>query len=104
MGKATALVVGALLLVGAACSSSDGGDAAPADAAAPTKNYSVAYKLAVVGGDSSDEAAFQDAIDCIMASGIRGAETEKKVGDTLVASWQAGGKSGTLLEWAQALC
>ena len=60
--------------------------------------------LAAVDGDLSEEAAFQDAIDCIMSSGIEGAETETKVGDTLVASWEAGGKQGSLLEWAQVFC
>jgi hypothetical protein len=48
-------------------------------ATSPEK-LSVAYKLAVIDGDPSEEAAFQAAIDCIMASGIRGAETERKVG------------------------
>lgn len=66
---------------------------------------SVAYKLSAIDvGDGSEEAAFQDAIDCIQASGIKGAETEMKVGDTLVASWEAGGKPVSLLEWAQVLC
>ena len=43
-------------------------------------------------------------IDCIMASGIEGAETEEKVGDTLYASWEASAQSESLLEWAQAFC
>ena len=68
------------------------------------RGLSVAYKLAVIDGDPSEEAAFQAAIDCIMASGIKGAETERKVGDTLVASWEQSGKQLTLLEWAQLLC
>lgn len=33
-----------------------------------------------------------------MASGIKGAETEERVGNTLYASWVEGGKSGSLLE------
>ena len=68
------------------------------------QGLSVAYKLAVIDGDPSEEAAFQAAIDCIMASGIEGAETEAKVGDTLVASWEQSGKQLSLLEWAQLLC
>jgi hypothetical protein len=34
---------------------------------------------------------------------IKGAEIERKVGDTLVASWEQSGKQGSLLEWAQLL-
>jgi hypothetical protein len=60
--------------------------------------------LAVLDGDPSEEAAFQDVIDCIMASGIKGAETEEKVGDTLYASWKQSSQQDTLLEWAQAFC
>jgi hypothetical protein len=60
--------------------------------------------LAVIDGDPSEEAAFQAAIDCIMDSGIKGAETERKVGDTLVASWEQSGKQNTLLERTQLLC
>jgi hypothetical protein len=69
-----------------------------------TDSYSVAYKLAVVDGDPGEEDEFQAAIDCIMATGIRGAETEEKVGDTLVSSWQQSGQRDSLLEWAQVLC
>jgi hypothetical protein len=96
MSRFTALVFGALLILGSACAS---GSSDPEQ-----ETESVAYKLAVVGGDASDEAVFQDAIDCIMASGIEGAETEQRVGDTLYASWVEGGKPGSLLEWAQTLC
>jgi hypothetical protein len=39
-----------------------------------------------------------------MSSAIEGAETETKVGDTLVASWQESGNQLSLLEWAQLLC
>jgi hypothetical protein len=77
-------------------------EAAPVEQGPETP--SVAYKLAAIDGDVSEEAAFQAAIDCIMSSGIEGAETETKVGDTLVASWQQSGKQLGLLEWAQLLC
>jgi hypothetical protein len=89
-----ALVVGVVLLAASACSSDGGGG----------KKNSVAYKLAVIDGDASEQSDFQKVIDCIMASGIKGAETEEKVGDTLVASWQAGGKRGSLLQWGRTLC
>jgi hypothetical protein len=98
LSRHTALILGTLLLLGGACSNTD--STSEPDPA----TESVAYKLAIVDGDASKEAAFQDAIDCIMASGIEGAETEEKVGDTLYASWEAGGKPGSLLEWAQTLC
>jgi hypothetical protein len=52
----------------------------------------------------SAEAAFQDVLDCIKASGIEGAETEEKIGDTLVASWEQSSQQDSLLEWAQAFC
>lgn len=65
---------------------------------------SVAYELAVIDGNASEASAFQSSIDCIMASGIKGAETEQRVGDTLYASWKAGGQRGSLLQWAQAFC
>jgi hypothetical protein len=90
-----ALAIGMLLLVGAACDSGGGSS---------HNSSSVAYKLAVIDGDPSEEAAFQEVIDCVMASGIKGAETEQKVGDTLVASWQASSKQDSLLEWGRALC
>jgi hypothetical protein len=67
-------------------------------------NRAASRRLAVIDGDPSEEAAFQAAIDCIMDSGIKGAETERKVGDTLVASWEQSGKQNTLLEWTQLLC
>jgi hypothetical protein len=96
MRKATVFAVTALLLVAAACQDK-GGTSVP-------KNPSTAHEMAVINGDPSEEAAFQNVIDCVMASGIQGAETEEKVGDTLFASWNAGGKPGTLLEWSQAFC
>jgi hypothetical protein len=39
-----------------------------------------------------------------MDSRIKGAETETKVGDTLVASWHKSSQKDSLLEWGQALC
>jgi hypothetical protein len=96
------LVVGAVLLVAClgGCGESNSGSSYGDNPA----NYSVAYKLAVIDGDPSEEEAFQSAIDCIMGSDIKGAETEVKVGDTLVASWEQSGKQDSLLEWAQAFC
>jgi hypothetical protein len=103
MRKAIAVAAAALVLLGPACGS---GGTSSGDGMGPTspEKLSVAYKLAVIDGDSSEDAAFQAAIDCIMSSGIEGAETETKVGDTLVASWQQSGKQLSLLEWAQLLC
>jgi hypothetical protein len=95
--KLTTFVVGVLLLIAAGCDSSG-------SSARQGESLSVAYKLAVIDGDASEEGAFQDVIDCIMGSGIKGAETEVKVGDTLVASWQASSKQDSLLEWGQAFC
>ncbi len=86
----------ALLIFVSACSS---GTSQPAPG-----TETVAYKLAVIHGDSSAEPEFQRIIDCIQASGIEGGETEEQVGDTLVASWEQSGKRETLLEWAQAFC
>jgi hypothetical protein len=103
MRKAIAIAAAALVLLGPACDSGGTSSGDGIGATSPEK-LSVAYKLAVIDGDPSEEAAFQAAIDCIMASGIKGAETERKVGDTLVASWEQSGKQGTLLEWAQLLC
>jgi hypothetical protein len=84
-----------LILLATACGSGGGSS---------KYNLSVAYKLAVIDGDASEESDFQDVIDCIMASGIKGAETEQKVGDTLVASWKASSQQDSLVEWGQALC
>jgi hypothetical protein len=98
------VTVGLLLLGAAACDSRATSVQKQDSGGASAQTLTVAYKLAVIDGDPSEEAAFQSAIDCIMASGIKGAETERKVGDTLVASWQASGKQGSLLEWAQAFC
>jgi NAD(P)H-hydrate repair Nnr-like enzyme with NAD(P)H-hydrate epimerase domain len=92
-GAITALLV-TLLVSGTACTSPE----------SVAREESVAYKLAVVDGDPGKEEEFQEIIDCIMATGIEGAETEEQVGDTLVASWEAGGRPGSLLSWAQALC
>ena len=64
---------------------------------------SVAYKLAVIDGDPNEEAAFQSAIDCIMAARTTG-QTEQAVGDTLVSSWQHGSDETSLLAWAQVMC
>ena len=75
MSHFKALILSALLLPGVACAA-DSSDA-------ESKTATIAYKLAVVGGDAGDEAAFQDAIDCIMAGGIEGAETEERVADSL---------------------
>ena len=89
MSRVIALLLGGLLILGAACSTSSSNPTSddPYSDPDPTTE-SLAYKLAVIGGDASDEAAFQDVIDCIMASGIEGAETEEQVGDTLYASWE----------------
>lgn len=105
MSKATALLLGGLLILGAACSTSRSNPTSddPYSDPDPTTE-SVAYKLAIVGGDAGDEAAFQDVIDCLMASGIEGAETEEQVGDTLYASWKQSAQSESLLEWGQAIC
>lgn len=110
--KLGALAVGTMLLLAVACASDSnsgggsggGGGAGSGGGSGDSGQESVAYKLAVVGGDASDEAAFQDVIDCIMASGIQGAETEEKVGDTLYASWQESSQETSLLEWGQILC
>jgi hypothetical protein len=101
VSRYTKLAVGTVLLLGIACSSPSSNP----DTSKPVPgSESVAYKLAVIGGDANDEAAFQDVIDCILASGIEGAETEEKVGDTLYASWRQSSQSDSLLEWAQAFC
>ena len=98
MRKLVVIAVGTMLMLGTACeSSSSGGGSDSGD-------ESVAYKLAVVSGDAGDEAAFEAVIDCIMATGIKGAETEEKVGDTLYASWEQSSQETTLLEWGQILC
>jgi hypothetical protein len=95
--RAVVVAFGAILVVGSACDSGGGGSSGH-------DQQSVAYKLAVIDGDPSEEDEFQNVIDCIMSSGIKGAETEESVGDTLVASWQQGGKRGSLLEWGETLC
>lgn len=95
MRRSAILILVVLLLSTVACTE--------ASEPAPTRE-TVAYKLAVIDGDPGKEPAFQRVIDCIMASGIEGAETEERVGDVLVASWQEAGQPGTLLEWAQAFC
>ena len=81
-----------------------GSEPTQSDEVAPTESFSVAYKLAAVHGDLSSEPEFQRVLDCVQASGIEGGETEERIGDTLVASWEASGKADTLLEWAQAFC
>jgi hypothetical protein len=66
---------------------------------------SAAYRLSVLDvGDGSETTAFQADIDCIMASGIEGAETEDKVADTLYAGWLQSSQDVGLLEWANILC
>lgn len=99
-GRALALTfafVGSFLL-GPACGTSDEGPAVDPD------DYSVAEKLGVVHGDIGTAGEFQRIIDCIMSSGIEGAETEERVGDVLVASWEESGKRDSLLEWARVFC
>ena len=103
MRKAIAVAATALVFLGPACDSGGTSSGDGTGATAP-EELSAAYKLAVIDGDPSEEPAFQAAIDCIMASGIEGAETEEKIGDTLVASWEKSGKGTTLLEWAHLLC
>jgi hypothetical protein len=105
--KLRTIAVGALLLLATACGPSAGGSmggGSTGAGSADTATLSVAAKLAIVDGDESETAAFQDVVDCIMASGIKGAETEEKVGDTLYASWKASSQEETLLEWGQILC
>lgn len=110
MSKLVAVAIGTMLMLAVACDSGSGSSGGPGSGAVSggdssgSGQESVAYKLAVVDGDASEEAAFQDVIDCIMSSGIKGAETEQKVGDTLYASWQASSQETTLLEWGQVLC
>ena len=95
----TAFALASLLLVAPSCETDETvtGGVDPAD-------YTTAEKLAVIHGDIGTAPEFQRVIDCIMASGIEGAETEEQVGDTLYASWEQSGKQDTLLEWAQAFC
>jgi hypothetical protein len=100
--KSTILVLVVLLVLGVGCGNSGSHD--PGMGGDNPTTETVSYKLAVVDGDASEGAAFQDAIDCILASGIKGAETEEKVGDTLYASWQESSQETSLLDWAQVFC
>jgi hypothetical protein len=97
--KRLAIVLLGGLLVLSSCSSPNGsgggGGGSP----------SVAFKLSVIDvGNGSEEAEFQGVIDCIMSSGIKGAETETKVGDVLYASWKQSSQKESLLEWGRVLC
>ena len=97
------VLVAAVALGGVACT--EGSDPASSpDGGAPAEPDSVAYKLAVIHGDSTTEPEFQRVLDCVRASGIEGGETEVQIGVTLVASWEQSGKADTLLAWAQAFC
>jgi hypothetical protein len=96
--KSASLLITAFLLLGVAC------DSPAADSEIDPDNFTVAEKLAFIHGDESTAGEFQRIIDCIMTSGIEGAETEEQVGDVLVASWEESAQRDTLLEWAQAFC
>lgn len=98
--RGTALGLAAVLVLGGyAC----GFDSSEPDADRSSEP-SVAYMLAVIDGNPSEEGEFQEVLDCIRASGIKGAETEEQIGDVLVASWEESGKQDSLLEWARAFC
>lgn len=97
MRKLAILMLCGVLLTGAACSTNT-------DSEPDLSEKSVAYKLAALHGDLGTEAEFQRIIDCVRASGIEGAETEEKVGDTLYASWEQSSQQESLLEWARAFC
>jgi hypothetical protein len=74
-------------------------------AATPTLEYKLA---AISAGGDPDQAAiaeFGDILDTLQA-GTSVCEPERdrqKIADTLVAGWELGGKSDSLLEWARAL-
>jgi hypothetical protein len=95
--KLAILMLCGAMFAGAACSTDT-------DSEEDLTEESVAYKLAALHGDLGTEAEFQRIIDCIMASGIEGAETEEKEGDTLYASWEQSSQQDSLLEWARAFC
>lgn len=62
-------------------------------------------KLATINGDLSTKADFARILDQMQAgTGHCEAEPDREAAaDVLVASWQAGGKEGSLLDWAENL-
>lgn len=114
-GSFKAFLVGvallAIIIVAGNVSDDDGGGGSVPGESVPAEvgegsvsDESVAYKLAAIHGDLSAQDEFQRILDCVIASGIEGGETEEEVGDVLVASWEESAQRETLLEWAQAFC
>jgi len=71
----------------------------------PTQTPTPERNLAVIAGDLSTEAEFGRILDKLQAgTAICAAEPDRAhVADVIVASYDQGGKSGTLLDWARNL-
>jgi hypothetical protein len=61
----------------------------------------IAEKLSAIDGYAS-ASEFQGKLDCLVATGSPGTETEETVADTLVAAWNASSKSDSLWDFTQA--
>jgi hypothetical protein len=66
---------------------------------------SIEYKLAAIGGDTSDEGEFSQILDQLQAGGgICEPEPDREhIADVLVGSWEQGGEVDSLLEYSRAL-
>jgi hypothetical protein len=73
--------------------------------AAPTPTLSPEVELSVLDGDPGSKAEFSQILDQVQAGvGSCNPEPDRQTAaSTIWASWDQGGKSGTLLEWARAL-
>lgn len=93
-GRIVLLAISATLAVGASGCGGQG-------ESQPTEEPSIAGKLSVIDGGAS-ASDFQVMLDCLVASGAPGTETDQKVADTLVASWEQSSKQDSLYAFSQA--
>jgi hypothetical protein len=91
-----------MILVFTLAAVSVGASGCGGEQATQTTEPSVAEKLATIDGNAS-ATAFESTVSCLTASGAAGTETEIKVADTLVASWEQSSKADSLWEFSRAL-
>ena len=93
------------LLIAACGSSSTPVPAQPTPTPTPTSTPTLEQMLAVISGDPGTEAEFGQILDKIQAGvGTCAPEPDRqRASDTLVASWQSGGKTTTLIKWAESI-
>ena len=93
----------AVLAVALTIAGCGGGSTAPDRNA--VEDLTPEQKLAVIHGDSSAEGQFARVLDELQAgAGVCEPVADRlRAADVIVASWQEGGETGTLLDWARSL-